>query len=359
MANQITMIPYVSVTPDYICSYKMPSIPFRGERNTKGLLIRKHDGFLSDRAVKRLRKAISWLFYLSDNNFFKNHKKNKSEKFKLTFVTLTLPSAQLHSDVEIKEKLLNQFLIEAKKKWNIINYVWRAEKQENGNIHFHLIFDRFVFHVDLRKTWNRICEKLGYVSSYKTRMLAKYKGGISRSAYKNAQEYELDLKRYRKGCADNWSNPNSTDIHALKDLTGLKKYISKYMSKNEGEQYGDVRSMIQGRIWFISSELSKINTARAMAYSEIDVELNLLIERDKNKVSINDRCVMFYYNINELRDLKCKNLLGVFDDYVGRCKDYLSGIRECIEDKVKIIHNNISVIPVKSVITRNQLEILY
>ena len=65
-------------------------------------------------------------------------------QYKLTFITLTLPSKQIHSDNEIKSKCLNQFLIELKKNHSVSRYIWKAEKQENNNIHFHIIADKFI-----------------------------------------------------------------------------------------------------------------------------------------------------------------------------------------------------------------------
>ena len=121
---------------------------------------------MSYKANKRVRLAIDWMVYLSKKKpLYSAEKKNKYQ-FKLNFITLTLPSKQKHSDNEIKATLLNQFLIELRHKYKLHNYLWRAESQANGNIHFHVVTDIFVPWRTLRTDWNRIQEKLGYISRY-------------------------------------------------------------------------------------------------------------------------------------------------------------------------------------------------
>ncbi|GAH86291.1 unnamed protein product, partial [marine sediment metagenome] len=58
-------------------------------------------------------------------------------------------------------------------------YVWRAEKQENGNIHFHFIVDNFIPWNELRNTWNRIQQNLGYISRFSEAQRLKHINGFS------------------------------------------------------------------------------------------------------------------------------------------------------------------------------------
>lgn len=118
-----------------------------------------------------------------------------------TFATLTLSSNQLHCDKEIKRKAFNYFLVYAKRKWHINNYIWKAEPQKNGNIHFHILLDRFIPYKELRIIWNKAQEQLQYITEFK-----KIHGH---------------------------ENPNSTDIHSLRKVKNISSYIIKYMKKDE------------------------------------------------------------------------------------------------------------------------------
>ena len=92
-----------------------------------------HNNKISSQATRKIGKAVDYLVFFATNKKIQSSANGKALNFKIAFITLTLSSNQIHSDNEIKSKLLNQFIIEAKKKWKIKNYVWRAEKQENGN----------------------------------------------------------------------------------------------------------------------------------------------------------------------------------------------------------------------------------
>lgn len=112
-----------------------------------------------------------------------------------TFVTLTLSSRQIHCDKTIKREVLNHFIIYLQREFKIRNYVWKAELQENGNIHYHMITDKFIPWRKLRDIWNAAQNRLLYVDMF-----------------------EHD-------------DPNSTDIHSLKKIKNVTAYVGKYMSK--------------------------------------------------------------------------------------------------------------------------------
>lgn len=139
-----------------------------------------------------------------------------------TFITLTLSSQQIHCDKFIKREMLNKFLINARNNYNAKNFIWKAELQENQNIHFHILSEAHVPHEQLRKDWNRFQEVHGYVS--------------------------------RSNNFQNNSNPNSTDIHALKGIRNVSAYVGKYMSKESKER------PICGHTWGRSDGIDKLQS---------------------------------------------------------------------------------------------------
>jgi len=159
----------------------------------------KHSQF-GKSARKRLRQYLNnWLDTIRLSRSLL-HKKELKTLSKYTFVTLTLPSAQRHCDKVIKREILNAFLIELKRDFNVNNYLWKAEPQTNGNIHFHLITSKYIDAIELRLIWLFHCERLGYVSEFRE----KHRSFL----------------------------PNATDIHALKSIRDVTAYVSKYMSKS-------------------------------------------------------------------------------------------------------------------------------
>lgn len=210
------------------------------DSSLKNLKNNQHRGTLSIPAQRRLRKTIGWFLLKVRNKWRTKANPNPDISKKIGFVTLTLPSTQIHSDNVIKANCLNHFLIELSSKFGVKDYVWRAEKQKNGNIHFHILIDKWIPYLSIRKIWNRITDKLDYVKEF--------------------------AKKH------NHSNPNSTDVHNLKKVKNIYNYISKYCSKVNDSQ------AIQGRIWFASSSLSNISNLTTDIDCELHFEIKKIIE---------------------------------------------------------------------------------
>ena len=100
-------------------------------------------------------KSLDYLLLMANPIRAQSNFSGRCFTFKMAFITLSLSSTQIHSDNEIKEKCLNQFLIEIRKRYRVKNYIWRAEKQKNGNIHFHVVIDKFIAWSELRDRWNQ------------------------------------------------------------------------------------------------------------------------------------------------------------------------------------------------------------
>jgi hypothetical protein len=151
-------------------------------------------------------------------------------------------------------------LIVAKRKWNLINYVWRAEPQANGNIHFHILSDVFIPHDELRIVWNRIQVKNGYIVP---------------SAKKQ--------------------NPNSTDIHSLKTIGNVAAYVSKYCTKND-----ETRRQITGKIYGISDGLNRVRACQIVLDETKAKELRTAIKKNKIELVKKDYATIVYMPVREL-----------------------------------------------------------
>lgn len=149
----------------------------------------------------------------------------------LQFITMTLPAKQKHEDAEIN-KSLNRYLYFLKRKTEFKTYLWIAEKQKNGNIHYHVLIDKKVPHQTIRRLWNHEMKKLGYITDYRNNQLKWHQKGFKvRPELLQKWNEEKQLKAYQKGMQENWTNPNSTDIHSLKKIKNVKAYVTKYMTK--------------------------------------------------------------------------------------------------------------------------------
>ena len=310
---------YVSIKPNHLCTY----IRYDSAGSTKRYMdnplsmptdTRSH-GLMSHKANKNIKLGIDWLIYNShEKPLYSNQTKSKYT-FKLNFITLTLSSKQKHSDNEIKSKLLNQFLVELRTKYKSKNYVWRAESQANGNIHFHIVTDVFIPWRALRTDWNRIQEKLGYVSQFTI--------------------------------SSGKSDPNSTDVHSINAIKNLSAYLSKYCSKNsKGYTVLATKATIQpfrpasfltykhpklnpkakfyrqihGKLWGLSTNLSKYKSAKCEVIGRIEQELEWLRQKKKSCIKYLDMATVYLITTKELFQYKC---MALYDKFIAYTKEVL------------------------------------
>ena len=346
--NEITIIPKIKLHPSKIIlynelhysqykpsrknNYAQTSTLIQVEKNGKIELqrvsnnflqsTRKSDGELSKQAIKRLKLAIEYLLIINKPNNGKSGNTGRHYNKNITFITLTLPSKQLHTDKEIKEKCLNQFMIELHKHWRITNYVWRAEYQKNGNIHFHIITNRFIPWEDIRVRWNRIIKKLGYIDNYRKNMQEYHKNGFKINEEKiNTRTVAQQLKAYNYGLQTNWQNPNSTDIHQIANVTNIKSYLIKYLSKTEKNLHditGDDNMQRKeiGRLWAASTILSKIQGADTELDTALENNLDIIKEHFKKAFFYSDYFTIIDITIEDLRTLGCHAMINLFYSYM-------------------------------------------
>lgn len=323
--SEIVYMPMVSISPNGIVLYNQYIGPKKchhfdgdsfdtGQERRKPPTFKTPGGIMSKRASKRMEYALKWLLFISP---WKRHYVRELKtwiKFQLTFLTVTLSSKQVHSDNEIKKKMLNQLLVELRKDYNMENYVWRAEKQANGNIHFHIVTNVFIPHYALKKKWNRIQEKLGYIERYQEEMNEGIKCFTDYyNRYQGSASYITLHKRYEEGIKNNWSKPNSTDIHSLKKVNNITAYLCKYMAKEtpHGYEPGDDipdELLVEGKLWGLSESLSSLKTVCVPCDSSVTKEIEVIYQNFQNRTYHSDYFTFIGCDLNELFSLHCTRL---------------------------------------------------
>lgn len=130
-----------------------------------------------------------------------------------TFLTLTFVAPVPD---KTGAKILNKFLTVLRKRYGNFMYVWVAEKQDNGNLHFHLIQNRRFPIAEINALW----------------LLQQYNEGIT-----NEKISLSSLTTLYKG--NDFSNIqkalNPVDIKQVKSAQGLAAYLTNYITKNTQE----------------------------------------------------------------------------------------------------------------------------
>ena len=309
--------PSISVKPNFFTTFVtwVDSTP-TPRKSSNGLfqpLSRLTHGLISKKANGRIKTAIDWLLAITKDKQITHEKTGRIYDWRINFITLTLSSKQVHSDNEIKSKLLNQFLVEIRKYHGCTNFLWRAESQANGNIHFHICCDVFIPWRDLRTRWNRIQNKLGYVDRF----------------------------TLKTGKVD----PNSTDIHSVQKVRNLSAYLAKYCGKNaKGYTVLATKAMaknptfapfknishckpkvgskffrqIHGNLWGLSQQLSKLKSAMEVIDCGLEEEIQFIQREYPHLVKWYDFARVYLVNYSQLLTIGCNRIANTLYQYYSK-----------------------------------------
>lgn len=184
-----------------------------------------YNGYMSRATASRIKKMLRlWMSAITVglDHAKKTYGNYKRATYYPRFVTLTLPEKQIEDDKAFKRKYLERFIQELKRQCGVKYYFWKAEPQQNGNIHFHFLIDRYIDKHKLQRLWCHI------IKPY--------------------------VVRWQKRIGDETRLPPATKIEQIRSMKKLGEYAVKYCLKdNEDGKRG-----IRGRIWGASRELKAL-----------------------------------------------------------------------------------------------------
>lgn len=274
--------------------------------NSEKKLVRKFHKFeISTNSARNLRKKIDFLYYYSNSRRVKTYSGKVISNFRVLFLTLTIPSNQVHNTGMIITNILDPFLQICRQRLKMQNYVWRLEFQANGNAHFHILTDTYIDYYFAKKHWNRCLNQLGYVDAYQSKMQSlsytDYCQMYGRDYKGNKVSNELLFKRYNAGKSTNWKHPNSVDVKSIRSSREISFYISKYFSKKDkGQKCNDLdneENSFALRLCYWSRSLSRLKL-ESMPYDYYDADFVQLLDADESVIRcVYDYCVVYYFDI--------------------------------------------------------------
>jgi hypothetical protein len=140
--------------------------------------------------------------------------------------------------------MLNSFLTQLRKNYKRLEYLWVAERQENGNIHFHMIINQYLPVKKYNGLW--------VLTQYNAGLRGKDKYGIPISLTE-VQD------RYKAGTIQRVLNP--LDARKINSIHGLSNYLTQYVTKqSEDNKYGCA-------VWHCTRQVSRLFTRVAVGPS--------------------------------------------------------------------------------------------
>ena len=364
--------PYISIKPNYMCTY-LRHFSHKPPSDSSGALCsrchnllssdeysahpglcnscvnltnNKSSGDISSAGRSRLLLAFDWMLLFSKSKQAYNDNLKSWYNFKLAMLTVKLPCKQLHDDNFIKSKILNNFLTQCRQKFHMNFYIWKAEKGFDEILHFHIIHDCYIDKLEINKIWNNCIRNHGYIDQYRRNQQSFHKDGFRyRPELFSHWSKTQQRNAYVRGCATNWNHPTSTTtINSLKHVKNARAYCAKYVSKNNCinkkiEQYenkykeehgiseisADIQKAIAdiatksvavyGRTWFISRSLSQLGSITSEITTSIDDAVINLIQSKAFKVISKDYAKIITCSIHALIKSCSSELISIVKNF--------------------------------------------
>ncbi|MEO5350779.1 MAG: hypothetical protein H7836_14210 [Magnetococcus sp. YQC-3] len=189
-------------------------------------------------AQKRFRNSLDNFcnMFLACYRYDKNILAYETEKNNIgfrkpTFCTLTLPVKVDPTEDKNIKRLFDDWLQAIIKSNKVKLYIWRAEAQLSGNIHFHVVFDRFLDYKQLKKKWYNLLKVNNL--THKRLSYEEHSRIVWIQELPNPELIKHELSGYF--AQDEDENGNIYYKHKKTDESGAPVYVRKI----EGRQWGD------------------------------------------------------------------------------------------------------------------------
>lgn len=235
-------------------------------------------GYLSKGSARVIEKRLQCWF----NCMFINNRENLSQgqvrPYMPVMITVTLSDTQKHDDQYIKRHMLQEFLKALSRKKDIKYSFWKAEAQKNGNVHFHIIIDRYVNKYFIQGLWNHYQQVNGYLDNYKEKF-GSYNAPSTKITGMKAEKSPISyvLKYVQKG-AIRPQRCMQTETGCLRVCKALEA----------------IRRPIDGAVFRFSSALVIITPKPLWMSATLNDHLNDEIDRGLIRVAVCDHCTILY-----------------------------------------------------------------
>jgi hypothetical protein len=289
--------------------YSQRMANFGGTDSEAGLK-EMHHGYISPHSARKIRNAVDWLLAAAKEKWVYSKKNNRFYKWKLSFLTLTLPTQGQMTDLEVKS-VLNSFLTLAKYNYGLRSYIWKAEPQARGVIHFHLTSDCYMWKNSVRFEWNRLLRKSGLLNNHDDPPTTKIH---STYRVKNMSAY---LTKYFIKANQNENYPPLKPSHLIRTNKDVRFTREEFVNS---KIHNYIRP-INGRLWGCSHSLSQARNLSYIVDSDEMRSLNSELRKESTRETQKDYCNFFFLKDGFYQRLPAG---AIRDDY----NNHLSKIRK-------------------------------
>ncbi len=257
--------PYLQVRSNTILQYNISPRPPKGSQAFEHRALiqsrlydqMRENATLTPGAKKRLTRCVELLIQSAKHKTCIHPTKGYKFPFKLAFLTLTIHSPDRNvTGKEAHETCLEPFLQWIRRAHGCKLYLWKAELQQRGQIHYHITLDTFIHYNEIRKKWNELQQRSGYLNAF------------------FEQHGHFDAP--------------STQIKSVKKVQNLSGYILKEITKDY--QNGDT---VGGKVWDCSINLKQSKYYVTVADQQYSDRICKMIDNGEVQAVYTDHCTIF------------------------------------------------------------------
>lgn len=299
--------PRCSIEYRRVTFYRAPSTKPAGDpkpRDTDQNLTRgRFNGYLSPATRRQVRRVVStWVRSVMIYRQELKKRWDPGRAYPVAFA-LTLPSKQVHTDKEITRACLTPFLQYLRRQHGIEHYFWRAEAQENGNLHYHVLADKYIDARDLQYAWNHHVNALGYVDRYivtgdepeaPSTEIHRIRSTVKDPA--TGKEREVDPVDYLLDYLLDAPRETVAPGHDVNDPNAPRVLVGTYR-KADGSKGTYTTRPISGRVWGMSDKLREVREPRCEASESIVEALERGVDRGTVRKVEKEHAVLFFGDV--------------------------------------------------------------
>lgn len=262
------------------------------------------NGYMSPATRRTFRRIAST--WLRSMQIYRAEVKRKWDPGRAypTMVTLTLPAKQTHTDREIYRACLMPWLQLCRREFGVEHYVWRAEAQENGNLHYHLILDRYIPKTGVQLSWNQCINALGYRDRYFEATGSLYPPSTEVHGLKDKVQdkktgewRDVDPIEYMLDYFSDTPELQEEEPGEKTDPPKPRVLIGHYRDKNGNRQQYTSRP-ITGRVWGMADALRPIREPKARASLAMITSLDEATDRRELRKVETEHATMYFGKVS-------------------------------------------------------------
>lgn len=250
----------------------------------RGLQSKKYTGTIKQGTKRRMTRAIELLCQIATTRRLYSKTAKRMINHRLSFITLTISQAENITARAAYDSCLGPFLKYLRDSCQCNTYIWKAEIQKRGQIHYHITTPSYIHYKALRDKWNYLQRKAGFLDSY----------------FQTHGHYDA----------------NSTDVHGVHHVKNLPNYLLKEFKKT----YQNPETT--GKVWDCSLNLKAYSYFTFEDLTGVSILIHNMQQEGLIEVIDCEQCRIIKFPVQGLIELLPLDAIAKYDRFKQDVANY-------------------------------------